>query len=91
MRIPRQKSIQHFKDQIRKRTRRKTPLSVRPQLMVEINPVIRGWGNYFTAKPMSASSSTDSTVGLCVDSGHIAYSRWRNAGLEDASAIQTIR
>ena len=34
---PREKSIQHFKEQIRGRTRRKA----------EINPVIRGWGFYF--------------------------------------------
>ena len=43
---PRQKSIEHFKDQIRKRTRRKAPLTTQ-QLIAEINPVIRGWGNYY--------------------------------------------
>ena len=43
---PRQKSIQHFKDQIRRRTRRKAPVSTQ-QLINEINPVIRGWGLYF--------------------------------------------
>lgn len=43
---PRQKSIEHFKDQIRKRTRRKAPLTTQ-QLIVELNPVIRGWGNYY--------------------------------------------
>ena len=44
--IPRQKSIQHFKDQIRRRTRRKAPVSTR-ELIDEINPVIRGWGLYY--------------------------------------------
>lgn len=44
--IPRQKSVQHFQDQIRKRTRRKAPVSTR-QLIAEINPVIRGWGLYY--------------------------------------------
>ncbi|HHS83439.1 MAG TPA: hypothetical protein ENK38_00730 [Gammaproteobacteria bacterium] len=43
---PRQKSIDHFKEQIRKRTRRKAPLTTKA-LIDEINPVIRGWGNYY--------------------------------------------
>jgi group II intron reverse transcriptase/maturase len=43
---PREKSIEHFKDQIRQRTRRKAPVSTR-ELIAEINPVIRGWGLYF--------------------------------------------
>ncbi len=44
--IPRQKSIQHFKDQIRNHTRRNAPVSTQ-QLIAEINPVIRGWGLYY--------------------------------------------
>jgi RNA-directed DNA polymerase len=43
---PREKSIQHFQEQIRRRTRRKAPVSTR-ELVNEINPVIRGWGNYY--------------------------------------------
>jgi len=43
---PREKSIQHFKDQIRQRTRRKAPVSTR-ELIEDINPVIRGWGLYY--------------------------------------------
>jgi RNA-directed DNA polymerase len=43
---PRQKSIQHFKEQIRQRTRRKAPVTT-PELVAQINPVIRGWGLYF--------------------------------------------
>jgi group II intron reverse transcriptase/maturase len=43
---PRQKSIQHFKDQIRRRTCRKAPVKTR-ELIDEINPVIRGWGLYY--------------------------------------------
>ena len=43
---PRQKSVQHFKDQIRRRTRRKAPVNTQ-QLIDDINPVIRGWGLYF--------------------------------------------
>jgi group II intron reverse transcriptase/maturase len=43
---PRQKSIQHFKEQIRQRTRRKAPVTT-PELVAQINPIIRGWGLYF--------------------------------------------
>jgi len=43
---PRQKSIQHFKDQLRQRTRRKAPVSTQ-MLIEQINPVIRGWGQYY--------------------------------------------
>ena len=43
---PRQKSVRHFKDQIRKRTRRKAPVGTRT-LIDQINPVIRGWGNHY--------------------------------------------
>ena len=43
---PRQKSIDHFKDQIRSRTRRKVPLST-AELIEAVNPVIRGWGLYY--------------------------------------------
>ena len=43
---PRVKSLQHFKDQIRKLTCRRAPVSTE-QLIQEINPIIRGWGNYY--------------------------------------------
>lgn len=43
---PRQKSIDHFKDQIRKLTRRKAPVTTEV-LIEQINPVVRGWGLYF--------------------------------------------
>ncbi len=43
---PKQKSIDHFKEQIRKRTRRKAPVTIEG-LIDEINPVIRGWDNYY--------------------------------------------
>ena len=43
---PKQKAIDRFKDQIRKRTRRKAGIAVQ-QLIEDINPVIRGWGQYY--------------------------------------------
>ena len=44
--FPRQKSVDHFKDQIRKLTCRKAPVTTQA-LIDQINPIIRGWGNYF--------------------------------------------
>jgi RNA-directed DNA polymerase len=44
--IPREKSGQRFKDQIRARTRRKAPLT-RREVLERINPVIRGWGRVY--------------------------------------------
>src|SRR5262249_53391815 len=43
---PREKSIEHFKYQIRQRTRLKAPVITR-ELIAELNPVIRGWGQHF--------------------------------------------
>ena len=43
---PREKSIRHFKEQMRARTRRKAPVKIE-ELIVQINPVIRGWGTYY--------------------------------------------
>ena len=44
--IPTQKSLDQFKDQIRALTQRKTPLRM-GELIKTINPIIRGWGNYY--------------------------------------------
>ena len=43
---PREKSIRSFMDQLRARTKRTVPLST-AELIAEINPILRGWGNYF--------------------------------------------
>lgn len=45
---PRMKSIRHFKEQIRRLTRRKAPLTTE-ELIAQINPVVRGWGHYYKA------------------------------------------
>lgn len=43
---PTQKSVQHFKDQVRGKTRRKAPLTT-GELIAQLNPVLRGWGHYY--------------------------------------------
>jgi RNA-directed DNA polymerase len=44
--IPTEKSVKRFMDTIRNRTKRRIPLSLF-ELIESINPVIRGWGNYY--------------------------------------------
>jgi RNA-directed DNA polymerase len=43
---PREKSVRHFKDQIRQLTRRKAPVSTE-ELIEQLNPVVRGWGQHY--------------------------------------------
>lgn len=43
---PRPKTLTRFKDEVRARTRRLAPVSL-PVMIADLNPVIRGWGNYF--------------------------------------------
>jgi hypothetical protein len=43
---PRRKSVQHFKDQVRRLTCRRAPVST-ARLIQELNPIVRGWGNYY--------------------------------------------
>ena len=44
--FPREKSIRHFKDQIRRLTRRNAPVSTQ-ELIKQANPVVRGWGHHY--------------------------------------------
>lgn len=43
---PRPKSLDAFKDKVRRLTRRKAPVSLL-HMIEDLNPVIRGWGNYY--------------------------------------------
>lgn len=43
---PRSRALTRFKDEVRARTRRLAPVSL-PVMIADLNPVIRGWGNYF--------------------------------------------
>lgn len=44
--IPKQQSMKRFMEQIRNHTRRRMPLTLK-EVVDTINPIIRGWGNYF--------------------------------------------
>lgn len=43
---PRPAALARFKDRVRGLTRRKAPVSIQ-QMIRDLNPTIRGWGNYF--------------------------------------------
>jgi len=76
--FPRDKSIKHFKEQIRKRTRRKAPISVET-LIGQLNPVIRGWGNYYCkAHVRKLFNRLDRWIVRRIWS--YRCKRWRNAG-----------
>ena len=75
---PREKSIQHFKGQIRKLTRRKAPVSTQ-KLIGQINPVIRGWGNYYAkAHVRKLFNQLDRWIVRRIWSHR--YKRWRCCG-----------
>lgn len=43
---PRRRALDAFKDRVRALTRRKAPVSL-AQMVVDLNPLLRGWGNYY--------------------------------------------
>jgi group II intron reverse transcriptase/maturase len=43
---PRQRALAAFKDRVRSLTRRNAPVSL-AQMVVDLNPLLRGWGNYY--------------------------------------------
>ena len=78
---PRQKSIDHFKEQIRKRTRRKAPITT-AQLIGELNPIIRGWGNYYRkAHVRKLFNRLDRWIRRRIWSHRTKH--WRNAGWKE--------
>lgn len=75
---PTQKSIIHFKDQIRAKTKRKIPLTTE-EIIAEINPIVRGWGNYY--KKAHVRKLFNRLRGWIVQRiwSH-RHKRWRNCG-----------
>lgn len=47
-RFPRKKAIAKFRENVRRKTRRLAPVSLK-EMIKQLNPTIRGWGNYFKA------------------------------------------
>src|SRR6202035_1905626 len=75
---PREKSIRRFMDQVRARTRRRIPLKT-PELIVELNPLVRGWGNYYQrAHVRKLFHRLDGWIRRRIWSQR--YKHWRNAG-----------
>jgi hypothetical protein len=74
--IPREKSVQRFKDQIRALTRRKAPLT-RREVIERIHPVMRGWGNFYRkADVRRLFHRLDGWIERRIDS--FLAKRWRN-------------
>ena len=81
---PREKSIRHFREQIRALTRRKAPIKTQ-ELIGQINPVIRGWGNYYCkAHVRLLFNQLDRWIVRRIWSHK--YKRWRNAGWKKFSS-----
>ena len=75
---PTQKSIDRFKDGVRRKTRRGVPLRT-AELIRELNPVIRGWGEYYKrAHVRRLFNQLDRWVERRLWSHR--YRRWRCAG-----------
>jgi group II intron reverse transcriptase/maturase len=75
---PKGKSIQSFMDTIRDRTHRSIPLTVF-ELIDSINPVIRGWGNYFRKAHVRKLFNRLQRWIIRRIWSH-RFKRWRNAG-----------
>jgi RNA-directed DNA polymerase len=79
--IPTQKSVDRFKDQIRTWTKRRTPLRM-GELIHTINPIIRGWGNYYCRSHVRKRfSQLDRWIIRRLWSHRTK--RWRNAGWKE--------
>ena len=75
---PSQKSLTHFREQIRGRTRRRSPRNTQ-EIVDAINPVIRGWGNYYRkAHIRKLFAMLDRWIMRRLWSQR--YKRWRNSG-----------
>jgi RNA-directed DNA polymerase len=79
--IPTQKSVDRFKDQIRGSTKRCIPLRL-GDLIETINPIIRGWGNYYCRSHVRKRFNQLDRWIVRRHWSH-RHKRWRNAGWKD--------
>jgi RNA-directed DNA polymerase len=80
---PREKSIRRFMDQVRARTRRCIPLKTK-ELIAELNPRLRGWGNYYKRTHVrKLFHRLDGWIKRRIWSHR--YRRWRCAGWKELS------
>jgi len=78
---PKEKSIRHFKEQMRQLTRRKAPLTTE-ELIERINPILRGWGEYYKrAHVRRIFNQLDRWIVRRIWSHR--YKRWRCRGWRD--------
>jgi hypothetical protein len=83
---PREKSVRRFMDQVRASTRRRIPLKTR-ELIAELNPVLRGWGNYYKRTHVrKLFHRLDGWVVRRIWSHR--YRRWRCAGWKELPAAR---
>jgi RNA-directed DNA polymerase len=86
---PREKSIRRFMDQVRQRTRRRVPLKTE-QLIAELNPLLRGWGEYYKrAHIRLLFNRLDRWVVRRIWSHR--FKRWRCAGWKELPAAALYR
>ena len=75
---PKVKSISRFMDQVRQRTKRTRPLTTE-QLILERNPLVRGWGEYYKrAHVRKLFQRLEGWIRRRIWSHR--YKHWRNAG-----------
>src|SRR5271170_2153600 len=75
---PREKSIRRFKDEVRRRTKRRVPLATE-QLIEALNPLLRGWGEYYKrAHVRRLFNQLDRWIVRRIWSHR--FKRWRNCG-----------
>jgi group II intron reverse transcriptase/maturase len=81
---PKRNSIRRFMDQVRERTKRCIPLTT-PELIANLNPVIRGWGNYYKRAHVRTLFNRLNGWILHRIRSH-RYKRWRNGGWKQLPA-----
>jgi RNA-directed DNA polymerase len=74
---PKEKSIRRFKDQVRQRTKRTTPLKTK-ELIAGLNPLLRDWGEYY--KRAHVRKLFHRLDGWIRRIWSHRYKRWSNAG-----------